>query len=878
MSLTRIRTTGKGRLSARLVIEGLEYEFVSAKRMERTTSDSRIRVAGLDLADMVIGASADLMRAQIAGTGFTAKLLDLDRVVGKRHGRVTRAFFRSPTVRCFLAANVTVAATSITLRDAQQLPSSGVVHIGTEAIRFTSRTSTVLTVTGGRGAWGSTAQGHYTADGEGLSDALVTDQPLAIEGRRAFLYLYGDGDDPQGDGTLRWRGICASDARWSRGHIEIAIDPLTRLLSQPLGGDLATPMRIRGIHYTSASPWSALIAQFSGTSELVGFAIVDGFFETQAEFITAANAKIVTAISDAGITIGDGAIYLVETTYGYDLIYRTDSTSPLPIFVTIQSQIDARPGFEPMAPEASFGWQIFAGDTVDPPVPYGDRSWTPTASRVYSLAMVADLPRATLGLRRAWNRIGAESLGLESDYFRIYLGGLTFPTANDAISFGESETPSIARVYSVNTTTRSAVITDGIPGEFVVLGPDSEVVLARNLASGNVLDVLAQLVTDSPLLANTGAMPLVVAGDFVWENEIDDHVAASRLANHRGFYLFEGGVTLAEVIEAELLAVGCYLSIDTSGAMEVLRIRPPLATDAESATITATAGYDQTIERSPHGVLAQLVYRVGYDPLEDEWDERTLTFRDVQSVSPTRSPITLEVAQRSTDTGSYIGSGLGLGSVDRSDVARLAMQYLGLFGMPTAVVTVPVDARYMDVRIGDSVSLTSPILPDIEDGVSEISDRSGLVVASTLEVATGRVMLGILMHTQRFAGYSPGLPVASQVDNGGNEWDVTITLSPYTDLASIASWLAASDLVRVSRAADDTADVTGTVVSIVSATVVRVQFDAVWTPGAFDWGLRSRLSTAHASTASLARFAFVGNSTRRVAWASSVFADAQVFA
>ena len=50
-------------------IEGLEYEFVSAKRMERTTADGRVRVAGLDLSDMTIGASVDMMRATVKGAG-----------------------------------------------------------------------------------------------------------------------------------------------------------------------------------------------------------------------------------------------------------------------------------------------------------------------------------------------------------------------------------------------------------------------------------------------------------------------------------------------------------------------------------------------------------------------------------------------------------------------------------------------------------------------------------------------------------------------------------------------------------------------------------------------------------------------------------------
>ena len=174
MTLSRITATGRGRLSARLVLEGWECEYVSAKRMERTTSDGRSRVNGLDLADMVIGTSVDLMRAKLTGTSLTARIKDLDRVAGKRHGRVTRSLWRSPTVRLYLGANLAWGDTSLTLGGSSgaQLPSSGVVHVGTEAIEYATNIAGVL---GGltRGLWQSVAQSHYIADGEGLADALI---------------------------------------------------------------------------------------------------------------------------------------------------------------------------------------------------------------------------------------------------------------------------------------------------------------------------------------------------------------------------------------------------------------------------------------------------------------------------------------------------------------------------------------------------------------------------------------------------------------------------------------------------------------------------------------------------------------------------------
>lgn len=878
MTLSRIAATGRGRLSARLVIEGLGVSFVSAKRMEKTETDGRVRVEGLVLDGLVIGATADIMRCTLEGTSLSVRINDMGRLPGKRHGRVTQALIRSPSIKGYINDYVSPSATSIELLDATDFPSSGVAHIGTEAIAYDSITGGTTLTDCTRGLWNSIAQAHYMADGEGLADAQVTDYPHGIEGRRVLLYLYGDGDDPQGDGSLRWRGVCATDARWTAGYCEVAIDPVSRVLSQALGGDLSTPVKPRGIHYTSASPWGMLITELAGTGRYIARVRLVGFYETQAAFIASANAAIATELAASSVTIGDGAITLRETVDGYDVMYRTDSAAPRPIFCNVQSQIDfavsyTDPSGRYVGPPAGI-WESDAGGTEALP---GDRSWTPDPAAVYFQRLVAPIPRATLGRREGWDRTGSETVGATADYYRLYFGGLTSPGTSDAVMFGTGDDLRPARVNSIDAPTRSAYIADGLPGGFVTILPETDIYIGRSLGSGDVLTALTSLIASSPTLANAGAVPLIGPGDFSWGDDVDNAYATSRLAQGRGFYLFEGGTTIGEILAPELTVLGCYMRIGTTGGIEIRRLTPPLTSDAATASIDDSAGFGQTIEKSPNGVLSTVVYRVGYDPVEGEWAEHGIAFRDVQTVSVTRSAITLEIAQRSTDTGHW-GPGVGLAGVDRTEVARVAIQYLGLFGMPTAVVTVPADARYMDVRIGDVVSISSSILPDIDDGVSPIADRVGMVLAKSLDLGTGAVSLAVLMHTQRFAGYSPAFRVTAQTDNGGDEWEVTVNLSDYTDETDLATWLAVGDLVRVSRADDTTADVTGEVVSFSAVDQVVVQLDATWTPGADEWCLRSQESTAHAESDSLGRFAFVANSSKRLARAASAYTDAQVFA
>src|SRR5690606_8968972 len=112
------------------------------------------------------------------------------------------------------------------------------VHIGTEAMLVETVTSaTVLRVF--RQRWMTTLQKHFAGDGDRLSYAIVTNRPRSLEGRVWFLYAYGEGDDPQGNGTLITRGIVATEPQASNPTTwTITLDPITRCLDQPFGADL----------------------------------------------------------------------------------------------------------------------------------------------------------------------------------------------------------------------------------------------------------------------------------------------------------------------------------------------------------------------------------------------------------------------------------------------------------------------------------------------------------------------------------------------------------------------------------------------------------------------------------------------------------------
>lgn len=882
MTLSRVSATGRGRISARLVIEGLEIELVSAQRMEKTTSDGRIRVRGLQLADMVIGASADLMRATLEAQSLTVKVANLDRIAGSRHGRPTQYLTRTPSLKLFLASDIDTGDTTITLRSTTGLDAGGgVVHIGTEAIAYDAISGNDLTGCT-RGHWQTLAQAHFARDGEGLGDAQVTDRPRAIEGRRAYLYLYGDGDDPQGDGTLRWKGIVATEAAWSKGTVSFQLDPLTRLLAQPIGGDLGGAIGPRGIKYSNSAPFKITVIEYpSGAEEKRGVFKIDGFWETQEAFVEIVNAGLTQALSDASISLGTDAILQAYARRdSIDIVYVTASSSPVNIGVFLaDGYINVLERRSSLAGETSpFDWYRADGERE---TRMGDRSWTPPVTTRYFFTIPAPVPRGTIGKYAAWIPYHTPAdTGFESIENLLPLGGLVAPTvASVLVPQGDEwgDDPRPLRIYSVPGDRFVYIIADRNIRPYNIR---TSFEMGRHIASGSVVDLLTALILDSPDTCNAGAMPLIDGNDIIPTTDVDNAVIAEPLAHGRGFYAFDGESTLGDFVVPELLAIGAYQRLGLTGSIEWDRLRPPLATDPVTWTITGEK--DAALERAPFGTLAQVRYLIGYDPRTGEWEKRTITYRDVQTTSATRTPITIEIAQRSTSTG-FFEAGDDWNTIDRDALRRTAMAAFGFFGSPVVVCVVTLDARFMDARIGDSVSMSSALLPDPSDGYSEIASRPGMVISHALELATGRVTLGVVMHTETFVAYNLGIRVASQTNTSGNTWTINLTLSGYLYApdggADIATHLAVGDLVRVSRAdTTSTVEVEGTVVSFTDADTIVVTFSSTWTPSTNEWFLRARASTAYDRGESLARYAHVADDTHHLDFADVSDVPGWVFA
>jgi hypothetical protein len=876
MTVGRVRQVGRGYYQARLAVAGWPYEAVTGNALERTATDGRLRRTGLDLAGVILQARADIATARLDTQGFRAALDDLRRAkVDGTRGRVWTDAFRRPQASTTLRSNLTTGATTIDVHDTSQFPAAGYIHVGTEAIAYSGKTATTFTGLT-RGVWGTIAQAHFIPDGERLQYPVVADRPLSLEGRRAELYLYGPGDDPQGTGTLRWIGICATDAAYDgEGRWSFTVDPITRLLAQQIGGDLAESVPARGILH----PWAApaiitLVNRTLGRTVKVAFA---GFWETQDLFCAAATSAIAAAIASSsgwsslwasGSSIVAQASSDDRTSFRLVYTVGTGAGAASEIWVALDGIGDIT-----RISDGPYGWRDGDGNIVDSPVPGG----------IYHRVIDAPIPRGSgSGPPLTADTLLATGAVPVDLHRRLYLGGLVVPSTGMTarVEDGTGGEGYMLTITGVNATDRYLEVAGSIPP----ITPQTRIRLGRRLAVGNLETLRAAIAAQSPGLANTGAMPLIGGTDIVPATEVTEAAASNPLGASRVFEAYEG-IELAEIVEHELRALGCYQRLGASGAIEWARIRISMVTDDADVTASITDADIKgpvRVERAQYGTIGVVVYRIGYDPAEGK-HRSSITARDVQATAPARTSRAHEIAQRSFPESRVSGGDWWAHSPPEAapeDVARLAFPIFGIFGSSYDVWTLPVGPRRQAVRIGDSVSITSTRIPDADTGLLGVTARVGLVTGVVEDLSTGQVTLEVLVHGQRFAGYAPGVEVSSQTNISGNIWDVTCAaVATYIDSADLRDHFRVGDLVRVTQF-DSAAptEVTGTVTAENSATQVRVTFDGVWTPGGSTWMLRSRASTSYASTDRVAGYAFQADATTRLVDHTPTDATAKVFA
>lgn len=853
MTLERLIETGSGALAVRLVIEGLAYEFVSDPGMEKTTADGRKRICVLPAMGegIVIQEDVNIPDATLELGGQSIRLVD------NQAQEVVKAVWNRYSLLRYVDGDVEYNATTIDLTSTSGITAGDVIHIGTEAIRVGTVASGTQLTGCTRGYWDSEAKKHWSADGETRSYALVTDRPVRLRGRRAYIYLYGDGDSLQGDGgnggSPKWRGFVNTEPAWDEaGSVCVfQIASVGERLTSKIGGELDSPFYPRGRYYHAHAAlrvevWERIAS--TNNFNVRGADTFTGFFETLEEFLGSVDGSDAGSLNHWLQTPGQSAIAdsaTVANTYravpdptdprGWT-IEATIGTDRDGVAVVIKSLQD---GTTPLR-EEDMG--TADGAAVSLPASTGDILYARWADSTYRGDPVGYFGR----IAGAELRDG-DSVGTYPER-RIYLDRAPSSDWESVVITWADGAEITYTVDSVNASSGYIEVLNadrtvgrrGVDDDAHRYGLDAPATIEplRNIAAGTLADFRDALVVEGRDYANRGTAPAVTSLDLAdWTSVVNEAGRGIGMLTHR-IYSFAESVDLDELLAAEFQLHGLYPVVEADGKIGLRVLRLPTANDSIytiDEEIYEVAWSD--IARTGQTVNT-VVYSRGYNAREDDYTLPPVTVQDVTSVSLDNEGRTMEVEPKSF-------SRLYDERLTKEEAAELAVPYVGLFGYPVDYVTVHVSWKLFDILLGDVVRFQADHLPDYASANRGI-DVTAIVVGREWALGEAHGTLRLLVSNLEIGGYTPTARVTSQTNTSGNTWELTVnhTLYAPTDAtgaveAAVDTLFEVGDKVRILQYdTESPTSVTGTVAAINTSThVITVDFDATWTPSSSTWEL-----------------------------------------
>ena len=773
----------------RLEIEGLQAQPVTSPLLERTLLDTRVRIRGLVRDGLAISESVDPLRAEMETRGLSITIIEQPGDLW------TEQFAQLPEITTFLQSDIAASgAETLTLLSTSGISALDVLHIGTEALLVQTVVDATDVVVGavGRGFWGTIPQAHYTEDGFALQRPRVTTGVApSLERRRAYLYRYdlGAGDDPQGDGTLVFRGICVTDAAVGEGGTSwgITIDPLTTVLDVDLGSDIEDPTFPRGYDFTGSGALRVTMSWGSGDSASTFFS---DFYETPQQWADALREWISTTIeatSEASVsvtarpeisqlTISVESIQDVRIWFGEDELARADG---------------ATSGFGNAQVFVSLGW----GDAYGSIGAAGDRLY------------VASLP------------------GLVSDDLAILTDVSTDTVVNPDRNRNELVEVNLADGYVVfaNQPTTEP---------FVWRSSDSvEVSFTRRFARNtDVAGFRDAIIANAPTLANKQGFPLLTADDLADWSVVASEAAIDLYQSERN-YVATGEVGLLDLLTQEFRLLGVFPCFDSSGAIRVRPLVMPTLTEPTVFNLDASNIFasDELIswERSKFGKVSKITLQRGYDAREDDYRRSPVRLVDARSPSPQE----MVIEPKSEDARLILPF----------EVAAMLQSRVAFYSRPYMVATMQVPEDVVSsVFVGDFVGFSSHRLPDPQVGGRGLDSVVGLVVGRDWDFASGYGTLRVMLTFDSLAGYAPELLV-TPTSGAGTAWTFEVSGRDPTDRTDLVpgtstptAHFAVADRVEVFDWDTPTPTFALATVSAVDgvAGTVSLDFDASWTdPG-----------------------------------------------
>lgn len=874
MSWANLLASGSGFANYRLMVEGWPHQWTThpsiAADPEGTEAGFPRKVyPGLSFEGLRISERLVLRDAWPEVDGITARIVPTDSNEDTLNG-----FTRDARSVAELTESIDADTTTWSTRP---VLTGGVFHLGTEAVVSDGEGDIT------RGHWNSQAQDHPTDDGVYATPVQIYNWPPTMEGRRAYLYAYGTGDDPLGEGTVIWRGVVSSPPAMDSDGLSWVIDiaPITAVFDQSVGTSDKVEYHVRGIYHSGRCPLVMKIrTRDDGVQEVPQITAL-GFFETEEAWAEYVNGQIATKVAAA--TGGASTnLHLVSyrpnagTPYFY-VAAATATDTPLEIVVwdfLDGNTLQLSPG-EPAkngspitltgvasisagGVDGEFG--IGAADTQPPwqyPLP-------PGRTLLGEIRFVARHSKY-FSQWRSFYTFDPSNLWPSN---RVYLNSVIGLDIGDTLLVKNGDEVRAIRINNIDTDNRwIAVDLLTEPSRGVHISSESTIVPLRIYGEDtNWSGFMAELVSQSSA-ANGGDTPWITNADVamdawpaIWSlYPIDPYWS-------RRTYHFVKQVRVRDVFAAELMLTGFMAHLAGDGRLNIAPM--PFVSPQMSASSTLTddeillptdgfSGMFPTWKAQADGLVNIAQVRLGYNVNTDEFEEDgDYTIRMVPSIAAHKSgdkaSQTIEVRSQTAGQERTLNTvppgATDMPAITAVQITDSVMPYLRCLSNDYAVVTVAVPFTKFGVLVGDIVEVTSQFIPNGLGGRGVVSKKA-ICVGRTWELdpaAQGMGTLSLWIPRSVGAGYAPTGRITAQ-SGDGDTWTITLDPANMFNLAwsesqdgNVIKHFAANEPIQIVQVDSTTPIVVvGMITDVHSdSSELDVVLDSSWTPGAYAWNLR----------------------------------------
>jgi hypothetical protein len=917
-----VLATGQGAFGFRLEIEGWPAEWVTDAAITHAAgADGRTVIPGLSYDTLRIRDRVIMQESTLTCDGIAFQIDPLYWVPESTaiHTEWTTYFLSrevGPWAR--LTGDVAHDATTMTFTGGGGFAEGDVIHIGTEAIRIGPSSSLAE-----RAIWGTQPQSHPIGPdiGSDLYNVYIyRSQPVTMEGRRAYLHVYGEGDDMAGDGTIVWRGIVAAVPKLHDNGMSWVIDcdGITAVLNQNVGGAIAEAHPI-GIYHHVNAPFAIRI-HYDGSYHGVRHYTAHNMNE--ADMMVGITSELNSAIGDAGAGGFISDLQLVKLSDGQLAVKATRTAAAVEDFTLIcgsvllgfaNSSIDQWSAPELSGAQVGHLWLNHASNALAPSGEFFLRLQQkhPEAISYDHGFDYGGAPASPLGLAN-WIIKHADRQTMwvaDLDVFsplpawRIYIDvPLTGATsvyitgtnkANGLFDIADTGTDTDGGYtkYWIEILPTTGMTPTGLGGavnpphidSFLgFLGSETTITAYRNYAIGGLPQFIAGLKTEARDHANNGSTPFVTDADL---DDFDTTVPRAGPAWLRG-YVFGRPKRLIDVLKEECKFLLHFLRIEADGRISIAPY--PRWTEATPVDDLHTFGEDDILG-SPIAFTPKWTPnkdgRSDTVEIQHYYEFRLDKHLDRPSVFVMQSAIPIskgrgKSASKITPYSAPLFFDQSAGNLKALE--KIATEYLNLFAINYAVITIAVPYTKFDVMCGDVVSLTHPLILS-GDGYKGVTGRRGIVIERRWNLDPrqhARGELTILLTGRNVVGYAPSAYLTDSTFISGNTWDLEMDSTDPLNVAlateadgslggQVIRHFAVGDYVRVQRRNTYTeTNIVGQVTAIdLNTEMVRVAFTTTLTDGADigtetspEYILEFRVDTGSTATASQRRYAYVADS------------------